>query len=278
MTSNPWTENSQKLVDSLLSGDLNAVRSLYTGPADIDDPFDGHQVEGGFESMVKAWGPTRFAKSITPELTCSTIAENHVGTEINLRCEKDDGSIVNVGIVVVSEKGADGKFDKTRMYYRRAMLDGIQHWRERLFGEPMEGMPYDGHFKDYHESLIAGDAEKMISTFAEGSYFDGHGGVQDANGKPRAQSLTEGKGMGLYLGKPEIKAALDQMFSIMRSEGGAGADLKHHVHFTDGKVHVVEFTIVHPKHPLNRVTGGVACYQLDDEGRLEAARIYDEAW
>jgi len=26
------------------------------------------------------------------------------------------------------------------------------------------------------------------------------------------------------------------------------------------------------------VTGGVVCYELNDRGRLEAARIYDEAW
>lgn len=264
-----YTKGSRTLVESLISGDLAGVRSLYTSAADIDDPFAGRQIDGGFESMVRRWGPTQHAKIVSTEVLYSTVVDKHVGTEFELMCEKPDGASVKVGMVAVSDIGATGKFDRTRLYYRRAMFDGAQHWRERLFGDPMPKMSYAGQMKAYHESLIAGDLETMLSTFADDAYFDGHGGALD---------LSKGMGMGRYEGKAAIRGVLDQMFSIMRSEGGKGANLKHHVAFSDGKVTVVEFTIVHPNHPLNRVTGGVACYELNDQGYLKAARIYDEAW
>jgi hypothetical protein len=244
------------------------VRGLYSGKADIDDPFAGHQVDGAFEDLVRNWGPTRHATVRSITVDHSTVSDRFAGIEITLNCDQK-GTAVAFPIVVVSELGEGGKFVRTRMYYRRALLDGVQHWRERLLDEPIKKRSYNAALDEYHNALDRGSAQRMLDAFTDDNpYFDGHGGALD---------LSLGLGMGLYEGKPAMRKAFEQMFGIIEHEGGTGGGLEHVNAFTDGTTTVVEFTIIHPNHPSNRVHSGVACYELAPDGKLKAARVYDEA-
>ena len=53
---------ARQLIEGLAKGEPDQVRALFAGPADIDDPFAGRQVDGGFERLVRNWGPAKLAR------------------------------------------------------------------------------------------------------------------------------------------------------------------------------------------------------------------------
>ncbi len=48
--------------------------------------------------------------------------------------------------------------------------------------------------------------------------------------------------------------------------------------FTDGRTYVLEFTMIDPNHPTNRVHAGVAVYETGENGLIKEAHKFDEAW
>jgi hypothetical protein len=254
-----------RLIESLCDGDIDGVRALYAGVADIDDPFAGHQVDGGFERLATGWRPVQGATVTALETTHSTAADGFVATEITLRLERA-GEPVTLGIVVVNELAEHGKVDKTRLYYRRAHIDGRQHYRDRMLDTEIE-VRFPPVLDRYQKALRARDVGPFLETFAEDGYFDGHGGAQD---------LAEHLGMGRYEGHQQLRGAITQMMELGREESPKGR-LEHVNHFHDGRTHVLEFNILKPE--ISRIHAGVACYELTADGtKLQAARVYDEAW
>ncbi len=269
---NRLAQTSQRLIEGLIAGDLPLVRSLYSGPADIDDPFAGHQVHGAFEKMVTSWRPVQGATVESLTMTHSTEADGHVGTELELRLTVD-GKPRKLSIVAVSEVAADGQLDRTRLYYRRAHVDGQQHYRDRMLQDEIE-VEFDPVIERYQKALLERNTAEFIATFAEDGYFDGHGGPLDQG--DGLVDLSLGEGMGRYAGHDELYRGIGQMMDIGRMESPKGR-LEHVNAFTDGITTVLEFNILRPEE--NRVHAGVACYEVTKGGRLmQAARVYDEAW
>jgi hypothetical protein len=105
--------------------------------------------------------------------------------------------------------------------------------------------------------------------------LDGHGEHTD---------LSKGLGMGIYEGRETIRKLLVQMFGIIDHDAGGsergqhGANIEKMNGFTDGTTYVLEFNIIDPNHPTNRVHAGVACYETGEDGLLKEARVFDEAW
>jgi hypothetical protein len=265
------TQKSQRLIEGLIAGDLDLVRSLYSGPADIDDPFAGHQVDGAFDRLVTAWRPTRGATVESLTTTHSTQADGYVGTELELRLEIG-GSPRLLSIVAVSEVAADGQLERTRLYYRRANIDGQQHFRDRMLQDEV-AIAFDPIIEKYQKALLERNTAEFIATFAEDGYFDGHGGPQD--GREGLVDLSLGLGMGLYTGHDELYRGIGQMMELGSAESPKGR-LEHVNAFTDGTTTVLEFNILRPEE--NRVQAGVACYEVNANGLMQAARVYDEAW
>jgi hypothetical protein len=269
---NNLAQKSQRLVEGLIAGDLPLVRSLYSGPADIDDPFAGHQVDGAFEAMVTSWRPVQGATVESLTTTHSTEADGYVGTELELRL-MIDGKPRTLSIVAVSEVAADGQLDRTRLYYRRANVDGQQHYRDRMLQDEIQ-FEFDPVIERYQKALLERDTAEFIATFAEDGYFDGHGGPLDQG--DGLVDLSLGQGMGRYVGHDELYRGIGQMMEIGRAESPKGR-LEHVNAFTDGTTTVLEFNILRPEE--NRIHAGVACYEVAKDGRLlQAARVYDEAW
>lgn len=263
-TSEQHSQASQQLIEALAAGDLEGVRSLYAGPADIDDPFAGHQVDGGFEAFVANWQPARDSIVKSVETTNSTSADGYVGTEITLHLERD-GKPIDLPIVLVSELNAQGALVRSRLYYRRSRIDGKQHYRDRMLQDEIR---YEFHptITEYQRALLVRDTDAFLATFAEDGYFDGHGESYD---------VYERRGMTRYEGMEQLRVGIGQMMAIGKTESPAGR-LEHVNAFTDGTTTVLEFNILRPEE--NRIHAGVACYELNGDGKLKAARVYDEAW
>jgi hypothetical protein len=272
INANPLAQKSQSLIEGLIVGDLPLVRSLYSGPADINDPFAGHVVDGAFESMVTSWRPVREATVESLTTTHSTQADGHVGTELELRL-LIDGKPRKLSIVAVSEVAADGQFERTRLYYRRANIDLRQHYRDRMLQDEVH-VRFPPIVEKYQQALLERKTDEFIATFAQDGYFDGHGGPVDQE-EGVLVDLSLGQGMGLYVGHDELYRGIGQMMEIGSAESPKGR-LEHVNAFTDGTTTVLEFNILRPEE--NHVHAGVACYEVDENGLMKAARVYDEAW
>jgi hypothetical protein len=269
------TQMAQALIDGLVTGSPDQVRSLFSGPADIDDPFAGRHIDGGFESLVRNWGPARLAKVRSVILSHSTIGAGgrFCGAEFALELDKG-GETKRLDVVAVIEF-AGAKMVKTRLYYRRARVDGVQHIRNRILDEPQNIEPFLPTIAAYQRALSGGDAEGQADTFAVDGRFDGHG---------ESTNLADGIGMGIYEGRETIRQVLVQMFGIIDKDAGNAGGRQHGANieklniFTDGRTTIMEFNIIDPNHPTNRVHAGVAAYELNEAGLIREARVYDEAW
>jgi hypothetical protein len=266
------TRLAQGLIDGLVMGSPDQVRSLFSGPADIDDPFAGRQVDGAFENMVRNWGPAKLAKVKSVEMEHCTIGAGgrFVGAEFHFQLDKN-GEDKRLDVVVVLEMDGD-RILRSRLYYRRARIDGVQHVRDRILHEVQGLDPYPPIIGPYQEALHSADIEGMLATFDKNGIFNGHGEHTD---------LRQGLGMGIYNGHDEMRPALTQMFELIGEAVGkplASVNLLKMNGFTDGRTYVLEFTMIDPNHPENRVHAGVACYETGDNGLMKEARIFDEAW
>jgi hypothetical protein len=272
INANSLAQKSQRLIEGLIDGDLALVRSLYSGPVDIDDPFAGHVVEGAFEAMVASWRPVRGATVESLVTTHSTQADGYVGTELELRL-LIDGRSRRLSIVAVSEVAADGQLERTRLYYRRANIDLQQHYRDRMLQDEID-VQFPPIVEKYQQALLERNTQEFIATFAQDGYFDGHGGPVD-QGEGVLVDLSLGQGMGRYVGHDELYRGIGQMMEIGSAESPKGR-LEHVNAFTDGITTVLEFNILRPEE--NRIHAGVACYEVSEDGLIQAARVYDEAW
>lgn len=266
---------ADRLLQGLIAGEPDDVRAVFAGPADIDDPFAGRQIDGGFEHMVRNWGPASIArvKSVTMDYVTVGKDGQFCGAEYTLVLDRNgEDKLLNV-VAVIEMEGAKAK--RTRLYYRRARVDGVQHVRDRMLQDSIGLEPYQPALAEYQAALTSGDANAQADTFSPNGRFDGHGEHTD---------LSQGVGMGIYEGRETIRNVLVQMFGIIDHEaaGGtrqtSGANIQKVNGFTDGKVYVLEFNIIDPNHPTNRVHAGVACYELGDDGLIKEARVFDEAW
>jgi hypothetical protein len=272
INANSLAQKSQRLIEGLIDGDLALVRSLYSGPVDIDDPFAGHVVEGAFEAMVASWRPVRGATVESLVTTYSTQADGYVGTELELRLLIDSRSR-KLSIVAVSEVAADGQLERTRLYYRRANIDLQQHYRDRMLQDEVD-VQFPPIVEKYQKALLERNTGEFIATFAQDGYFDGHGGPVDQE-EGALVDLSLGQGMGRYVGHDELYRGIGQMMEIGSAESPKGR-LEHVNAFTDGTTTVLEFNILRPEE--NRIHAGVACYEVSEDGLIQAARVYDEAW
>jgi hypothetical protein len=272
INANSLAQKSQRLIEGLIDGDLALVRSLYSGPVDIDDPFAGHVVEGAFEAMVASWRPVRGATVESLVTTHSTQADGYVGTELELRLLIDSRSR-KLSIVAVSEVAADGQLERTRLYYRRANIDLQQHYRDRMLQDEVD-VQFPPIVEKYQKALLERNTGEFIATFAQDGYFDGHGGPVDQE-EGALVDLSLGQGMGRYAGHDELYRGIGQMMEIGSEESPKGR-LEHVNAFTDGTTTVLEFNILRPEE--NRIHAGVACYEVSEDGLIQAARVYDEAW
>lgn len=271
----PQADLVRTLVDGLVNGEPDQVRSVFFGPADIDDPFAGRHIDGGFERMVRNWGPARLARVKSTHLDHLTIGKGgkFVGAEVSLHLDRNgEDKLVNAVIVLEMD---GNKAVRSRLYYRRARIDGAQHVRNRIIDDPLGLEPYMPALARYQAAMTAGDANGQADAFSPNGRLDGHGEDID---------LSKGLGMGIYEGRETIRAMLVQMFGIIDHDAGGsesgqhGANIEKLNGFTDGTAYVLEFNIIDPNHPTNRVHAGVACYEIGEDQFIKEARVYDEAW
>jgi len=272
-----FADQSLALVRGLAAADEAGVSALYAGHVDIDDPFHGRGVGTSAAHIVREWGPRRHGTVTDVRLEHYTQASKYAGAEIAVDLDLNDGRSITSKMVVVSELDEESaRFVRTRIYYRRAWIDGQQHTRLAIKENTHGEFAFNPLIQRYQETLRSGDLDEMVAVFSPDGYLDGHG---------ESRVLAEGRGMGLYEGREDVRYCLKQMFDIEGHGDEQAADavsvgeyIDHRNMFDDGRTTILEFVIVRPNDPDSPEQAGVSAYEIGDDGLLGAARIYDEGW
>ncbi len=182
-------DNAVALIQALASGDTEKASALFTGHADIDDPFHGRGVGTTALDIVRTWKPAQLATVGDIRLEHYTQASGQAGAEIAVDLTKADGSQITSKMVVVSELDvAAGLLVRSRIYYRRAWIDDEQHVRLAIKENTIGEIEFHSVIARYQETLRGGDLDEMVAVFSRDGYLDGHG---------QSRVLAEGRGMGL---------------------------------------------------------------------------------
>jgi hypothetical protein len=267
---------SVHLVTALAQGDAAAIRPLFAGHPDIDDPAAGRRVGAGVDELAEHWFPVSNATASAITLEHFTRSGAQAAAEIALTLDRTDGETRVLRAVVVTAFDAAEKLIEARIYYRRAWIDDQQHVRQRILRPVQDHYEFNETVQRYQDALRSGELDKMVSAFDENAYLDGHG---------QSRELADGLGMGLYEGRDDVRYCLKQMFEIeghgeeaVDDGPSVGEYLQHVNMFEDETTTVLEFVIIRPNDPFSPEQAGVAAYERAANGLLAASRIYDEGW
>lgn len=185
------------------------------------------------------------ATVIRMESQANTFANGRAVSEQILHLDLN-GKAVALPVAVVS----DG--ENVRIYHSTWPLTGGHKLRGPVL--PATTIPLPDVIRDYQAALAAGDLEKIVAT------FEPDGEVREPSG-----------GEFLYQGENEIRRIYQAMF-----QSGGGILLDHCTVTDDGVRCAIEYNVVQwGKHKLPPQCG-MAVYERSGNGKLRAARIYDD--
>ena len=204
----------------------------------------------------------------------ATVGKNGAfcGAEYTLILDRN-GRDKQLNIVAVIEFDGD-KAKRTRLYYRRARVDGVQHVRDRILAVPLDLEPYQPALAEHQAALTAGDANAQADTFSPVGRFDGHGEDTDLSKGLRMASTTGAKPSATCWSRCSASSTPRRAAG---DDGQRAANIQKVNGFTDGRIYVLEFNIIDPNHPTNRVYAGVSCYEIGEDGLIKEALVYDKA-
>jgi hypothetical protein len=243
---------TKEYLGRLLVGDREAIGGGFAGDPAIDDPFAG-RVRGAsaldrFVAERHAWLAARDARLTAGPITR---AAGRTVFEAVLRL-RQEGRDVDLPIAVVGDDDPGGRVRALRVYHSFWPLEG--HHRVRaplLVRDP--GVRLTGAVADYQRALAAGDVEAIVATFERDGYF------REPSGEP-----------WVHRGPTELRKFMTQILAA----GGIGID--HATVTDDGKICAIEFNAVRFGKRMLTPQAGLAIYERGVNGRLRAARIYDD--
>jgi hypothetical protein len=121
--------------------------------------------------------------------------------------------------------------------------------------QPAGGLRTTGAVGAYQQALAAGDLDGVLAAFA-----------------PDATVREPAGGSYVHRGPDALRALYERFFA-----NGGGIELEHCAVTDDGRACALEYNLVAWGRTPLPPQAGLAVYVRGDDGRLEAARIYDDA-
>lgn len=236
---------------ALDNGDSSALEAVWPGDVVVYDPrageVHGHRQLRQFVSQNKSWLAEHAARIDTVAATCAggrAVVEllAHLG---------GDGHQVAWPVAVVAES-RDNLSMEFRTYCSQWPVDGRRHVRPPILASGHD-RPGDVVGR-YHAALDAGDAEEIANTFAPDGYF------REPVGPPY-----------VHRGASELRSFFTTCFSA-----GGGIGLQPCVVTDDGVRCAVEYNCIRWGSRDVPPQAGIGIYERDPDGRLAAARVYDD--
>jgi hypothetical protein len=242
--------------EGILAGEPDAlVRSFARRQPVLDDPRAG-RVEGAaglraFAADQAAWlrGRDAVVENVALTLTPARTVE-----EVVLRLISDRGERAELPVAIVTDRNPDRTVKTVRVYHSLWPLTGGHRVRPPLLPEDpnlhAEGVP-----GEYQRALAEGDIGSILSAF-----------------EPEGYAREPSGAAYLHRGPEGLRVVYAHMFA-----NGGGIPLEHCTLTDDGVRCAIEYNCVRWGVTDLPPQAGVAVYERGGNGRLAAARIYDDA-
>jgi hypothetical protein len=240
--------------DGLLAGEPDALIESFAGEPELHDPVRG-RVKGvpAFRSYVSDMNAWLRQQEVTVEDVGHVILEQRGFEEVVLHL--DGGSApVDLPVAIVADHPTDGRIDELRIYYSGWQLTGRHAIRPPLL-QPDPDLHVSDVVADYQRALAAGDVDAVVATF-------------EADGYARAPASSR----SVHRGPEGLRAFYGSLFA---KEGGI--PLRPCAVVDDGRVCALEYNVVRWGMTELPPQAGVAVHVRSPNGKLAAARIYDDA-
>jgi len=238
--------------DGLLANEPAALINSFAGEPQVHDPVRG-RIKGRrpFEAFIAetyAWLKERNA---TVEDVESVMIEGHGFDEVVLHLDGEDGRVALPVAVVADRPG--GRIDELRIYFSGWPLTGGHAIRPPVL-QPDPQLRESDVVGEYQRALAAGDVDAIVAAF-----------------EPDGYAREPAGGDYVHRGANRLR----DFYGLLFSNGG-GIPLEHCAQIDDGRACALEYNVVHWGRTELRPQAGVAVYARGANGRLAAARIYDD--
>lgn len=239
--------------DGMLAGELDALVGSFAGVPELHHPIRG-RIKGAraFEAYVsdtKAWFSER---NVSVEDVQHLVGDRRGCGEAVLQLDGDSERI-SLPVAIVADKQTDGRIDELRIYYSSWPLTGHHATRQPLL-QPDPQLGESDVVGEYQRALSAGDVDAIMATFEPDGY---------AREPAGGQYVHSGAG------------GLRRFYELLFSNGG-GIQLEHCAVIDDKHACALEYNVVRWGDTEIPPQAGVAVYVRGQQGKLAAARIYDD--
>jgi SnoaL-like domain len=234
----------------VLTGETGALVESFAGEPELHHPVRG-RIKGvaAFERFVdetRAWLTERGATTEDVEF----VVVPGRGVEESVLHLGD----VHLPVAIATDKDEQRRIVEQRMYFSSWPLTGRHAIRPPVL-QPAGDLRMPDVVGDYQRALAAGDVDGVLAAFA-----------------PDASVREPAGGAHLHRGPDDLRALYERFFA-----DGAGIALEHCAVTDDGRACALEYNLVAWGRTPLPPQAGLAAYVRGESGRLEAARIYDDA-
>jgi hypothetical protein len=240
--------------DGLVAGELDALVGSFAGEPELHHPVRG-RIRGarafeGFVTEMNAWLRERH---VSVEDVEHVVHKRGGFGEVVLHLDGETGRVA-LPVAMVSDRNRDGRINELRMYFSSWPLTGRHANRPPLL-QPDPTVRESDVVGEYQRALAAGDAEAIVAVF-------------EADGYAREPAGGE----HVHKGHDGLRAFYERLFS-----NDGGIPLEHCAIIDDGRACALEYNVVRWGKTELPPEAGIAVYVRGENGKLAAARIYDDA-
>jgi hypothetical protein len=239
--------------DGLMAGEPDALVKSFAAVPVLHDPVRG-RVKGAraFEAFVSDASSWLRRHDVTVEDVEHVITERRGFEEVVLHFDARNGR-VDLPVAIVADRRSDGRIDELRIYFSSWPLAGRHAHRPPLL-QPDPDLRGSDVVGDYQRALAAADVDAIVAAFEPDGY------AREPAGGRHVHTHVDG---------------LRSFYELLFSNGG-GIPLEHCAVIDDGRACALEYNVVRWGRTELAPEAGVAVYVRGPNGRLAAARIYDD--
>jgi len=240
--------------DGLLAGELDALIESFAGEPELHHPVRG-RIRGAqaFETFVNEMNAWLRERNVSVEDVEHVVRPRRGFGEAVLHLDGKTGRVA-LPVALVSDRNRNGRIEELRMYFSSWPLTGRHANRPPLL-QPDPKVRESDVVWEYQRALAAGDAEAIVAVF-------------EADGYAREPAGGE----HVHRGHEGLRAFYERLFS-----NDGGIPLEHCAVIDDGRACALEYNVVWWGKTELLPEAGIAVYVRGENGKLAAARIYDDA-
>jgi len=237
----------------LITGEPDALVGSFAGEPELHDPVRG-RIKGvrAFEAFVTETNAWITRRKASVEHVEQVVTERRGFEEVVLQLDDQSGR-VELPVAIVADREPDGRISELRIYSSSWPLTGRHANRPPLL-QPDPDLRESDVVADYQRALSAGDADAIVASF-----------------EPDGYAREPAGGRHIHRGPDGLRAFYELLFS-----NDGGIPLEHCATVDDKRACALEYNVVRWGRTELAPQAGVAVYVRGQNGKLAAARVYDD--